>query len=124
MDLIFANEKVFPNNTQISIAIIENGVARFYGIKRMNDSIRNIENKNFKIGSISKVFTSTLLAGFVIENELGLDENSNQYLKFQFKGNQEIKCRELANHTSGLLRLPTNLNLNFGQSRQPPEKYD
>ena len=51
-DLIFKNAKVFPNNTQISFAIIENGVARFYGIKRENDSIIYVENKKnvFEIG--------------------------------------------------------------------------
>ena len=124
-DLIFKNAKVFPNNTQISFAIIENGVARFYGIKRENDSIIYVENKKnvFEIGSISKVFTSTLLADFVIENKIGLDENINQYLKFSFKDNQKIKFRALANHTSGLPRLPTNLAFTLVNPTNPYEKY-
>jgi CubicO group peptidase (beta-lactamase class C family) len=124
--LIFENTKVFPENTQVSIAIIENGVARFYGIKRTNDSIRTVENEKnvFEIGSITKVFTSTLLANFVIENKVGLDENINQYLNFPFKDDQQITFRKLANHTSGLPRLPTNMDSHFFKSGNPFENYD
>ncbi len=124
--LIFEKTKVFPNNTQISIAIIKNGIPKFYGIKRGNDSIITVNNERnvFEIGSITKIFTSTLLAKLVIENKIGLDENINQYLNFQLKDNQKIKFIELANHTSGLPRMPTNLNLFFADSDNPFEKYD
>lgn len=112
-DLIFENTKVFPNNTQLSIAIIENGQPHFYGIIRENDTISNLKNefKNFEIGSITKTFTSTLLSGLAIENKIGLDDNINEYLKFQLKDNQKITFKQLANHTSGLPIVPPNYDL-------------
>ncbi len=59
-DLIFKKVKEFPNRTQISFAIIENGLAKFYGVKRENDFVHSTENhkKAFEIGSITKVFYS------------------------------------------------------------------
>ena len=66
-ELLFDNTKSFPNNTQLSISLIENGEIYFIGIERKNDTIKLIENyKNaFEIGSITKVFTATLLSNLV-----------------------------------------------------------
>ena len=76
-NLIFDNTKLFPNNTQLSIAIIRDGEIDFVGIERTNDTIKLIENyKNvFEIDSITKVFTATLLSNFVNEKKLKLDDN-------------------------------------------------
>jgi len=109
-ELIFEKIKFFPNNTQISIAIIENKKVRFYGSKREKNKIISIENhdKVFEIGSISKVFTSTLLAGSVLENKIKLEDNINDYLQVELNNNQKITFKELANHTSGMPRLAQN----------------
>lgn len=124
-ELIYEKTKELPENTQLSIAFIKNGIANFYGIKRTNDSIKYLDNSQnvFEIGSITKVFTSTLLANFVFEKKIGLDEDINNYLKFQLKDNQKITFKELANHTSGLPRLPSNLNLSLVNKDNPYEKY-
>ena len=86
-DLIFEKSKVFPNQTQISIGIIENGDIKFYGIKRVNDSIIYIDNHKsvFEIGSITKVFTSTLLSNFVIDKKIKLDNKINNYINISLK---------------------------------------
>jgi CubicO group peptidase (beta-lactamase class C family) len=110
-ELIFQNSKIFPNNTQFSISIIENGKIKFIGIKRENDTIFKTENyKNvFEIGSLTKIFTSTILSNFVIEKTLKLDDKVNDYIKTPLKNNVKISFKELANHTSGLPKMPTNL---------------
>ena len=74
--LIHEKSKSFPENTQLSIAIIESGKVKFIGIKRSNDSILQVENhrKIFEIGSISKVFTATLLSNLVVNNQLELED--------------------------------------------------
>jgi len=84
-EIIFESTKKFPNNTQISIAIINNGEICYYGINKENDTISTVESQKsiFEIGSISKVFTSTLLANFVIDGKVKLNENINEYLKAQ-----------------------------------------
>ncbi|MDD2196560.1 MAG: serine hydrolase [Bacteroidales bacterium] len=112
-NLIFSKCKDFPNNTQLSIGIIHNNEINYYGIIKENDTIKPIDNKNkiFEIGSITKVFTSTVLASLVVENKIKLTDYINGYYPFAFKDNTKITFESLANHTSGLPRLPENLDL-------------
>ena len=123
---IFAETKEFPNNTQLAIAILHNGTTNFYGIKRENDTVFNIDNHDsvFEIGSISKVFTATLLADMVVNQQLGLDDNINDYLEWPLKGDVKITFKQLSNHTSGLPRLPTNLPLDSVELQNPYKDYD
>lgn len=117
-DLVLSKATEFPNNTQLAIAIIKNGEVSFSGLKNERGSILWINNhKNtFEIGSITKVFTSTLLAKLVVDNKLQLTDTINQYIETPLKGNARISFVQLANHTSGLPRLPSNLD-----STTPPE---
>ncbi len=112
-EIIFSRSKDFPNNTQLSIAIIENGKTNYYGIIKENDSLKAIDNQNkvFEIGSITKIFTSTVLASLIEDKKIKLTDNINSYFPFSFKDNIRLSFESLANHTSGLRRLPENLNL-------------
>lgn len=112
-ELVFESVKNFPKHTQISIAIIKDGKAIFYGINKEKDAVLTSNNQKsvFEIGSISKVFTSTLLADFAIEGKIKLHDNINTHLKMSFNQNTKIAFINLANHTSGLPRLPSNLDL-------------
>jgi len=124
-EIIFENAKIFPNHTQISIAIIKDGKVNYYGINNKNDTISTVNNKKsvFEIGSISKVFTSTILANFVIDEKINLNDNINGYLKTSFNNDTEISFINLANHTSGLPRLPPNLDLTKVNPENPYKEY-
>jgi len=67
----------------------------------------------FEIGSATKVFTSLLLAYMVQRSEVGLDDPVAKYLppgvKMPERNGRSITLIDLATHTSGLPRLPTNL---------------
>jgi CubicO group peptidase (beta-lactamase class C family) len=125
-ELVYEKTRLFPNNTQVSLALIDNGEVKFLGIKRLNDTIQQVENQNkvFEIGSISKVFTATLLATFVVNGKLGLDHSIQKFFDFKMNADQEITFKELANHTSGLPRLPSNLNLLIADPNNPYKNYD
>lgn len=103
----------FPINTQFSIAIVDGEDVEYYGYIKHNDGVEPVNNKDkiFEIGSIAKVFTSTLLAQLVEDGKLYLTDNININYPFTFKNNINLKFIELANHTSGLPRLPENLDL-------------
>ncbi|NER10435.1 CubicO group peptidase, beta-lactamase class C family [Muriicola jejuensis] len=103
---------VLPNQAQLSIALIENGNVNYCGFKKEKDAILSIENSGsvFEIGSLSKVFTATLLANFILDKKIGLDDNINKYLNFSLKDNVEISFKQLATHTSGLPRVPISLS--------------
>ena len=72
---------------------------------------------------LSKVFTSTILANFVIDEKINLNDNINGYLKTSFNNNTEISFINLANHTSGLPPLPSNLDLTKVNPENPYKEY-
>lgn len=124
-EIIFESTNIFPNNTQVSIAIIKDGKVNYFGIKKERDTISTSKNKKsvFEIGSISKVFTSTLLANFVIEGKIKSNENINDYLETPLNNNTEISFVDLSNHTSGLPPLPTNLDFTKVNPENPYKEY-
>jgi CubicO group peptidase (beta-lactamase class C family) len=70
------------------------------------------ERAIFEIGSISKVFTSLLLAQTVIEGKAALTDPISKYLPADLTLDPKvasITLEQLATHTSGLPRLPDNL---------------
>ena len=117
-DLIFAQSKDFPNNTQLSVGIFHDDETHYYGVVKENDTIKPIDNKGqlFEIGSITKVFTSTVLASLVEEGKMMLTDSINNYYPFTFKDSVKITFEHLANHTAGLPRLPANIDMSDEQN--------
>ncbi len=113
----------FPVNTQVSIAIVDSETVNYYGFIKELDSIRSTDNQDeiFEIGSIAKVFTSVILASLVDEGKIGLNDNINQHFPFPFKDSRKIRYIDLVNHTSGLPRLPQNLDLS--KESNPYKEY-
>jgi CubicO group peptidase (beta-lactamase class C family) len=71
------------------------------------------EDAIFEIGSVTKVFTTLVLAEMVLRGEVALDDPAQKYLPStlqmpKWRG-QEITLFHLATHTSSLPRLPGNL---------------
>ncbi len=79
----------------------------------------------FEIGSITKVFTSLLLADMVHRQEVALDDPAAKYLpenvKMPQRNGKMITLHDLSTHTSGLPRLPTNMQ--FKDPRNPYAGY-
>src|SRR3974390_2838867 len=69
----------------------------------------------FEIGSISKVFTSLLLADMVNRKQVALDDPAAKYLpetvKMPERSGKSITLLDLSTHSSGLPPLPSNLKL-------------
>ncbi|MGH7596848.1 MAG: serine hydrolase [bacterium] len=72
-------------------------------------------NTVYEIGSITKVFTSILLQDMAEHGELSLTDPLSKHLpksvKTPTKDGKEITLLHLATHTSGLPRLPDNLDM-------------
>ena len=68
----------------------------------------------FEIGSATKVFTSLLLADMVQRGEVALDDPVARYLPpgvtMPERNGRSITLVDLATHTSGLPRVPTNMS--------------
>ena len=78
---------------------------------------RTVEgDTTFEIGSVTKVFTSLILADMVQRGEVALTHPVAKYLpagmKMPERNGGQITLEDLATHTSGLPRLPSNLSPN------------
>ena len=84
-----------------------------YGTFGVADSRPVAPDSVFEIGSVTKVFTSLLLADMVQRGEVSLDDPVAKYLPAEVKvperGGKKITLVDLATHTSALPRLPSNL---------------
>jgi CubicO group peptidase (beta-lactamase class C family) len=119
IDLISKYVFGFPSNTQLSIAFIANNKVNYVGIEIINDKLISINNRDsvFEIGSITKLFTSTLLATLVKENILNLNDPIETVLPYalrqSIKDRSKITFKTLANHTSGFPRMPDNYSTGY-----------
>ena len=67
----------------------------------------------FEIGSITKVFTATILADMAAKGEVSLDDPAEKYLPagahMPERNGRKITLRDLSMHRSGLPRVPDNM---------------
>jgi CubicO group peptidase (beta-lactamase class C family) len=102
-------------NVGIAIGIVDANGRRFvnYGTFGVKDARSVTSETIFEIGSITKVFTSLALADMVERGEVALDDPVANYLpagvKVPERGGKKITLLDLATHSSGLPRLPTNM---------------
>ena len=84
-----------------------------YGAAEKGDARALNGDTVFEIGSVTKVFTSLLLADMVQRGEVALTDPVAKYLppgvKVPQRNGRQITLEDLATHTSGLPRLPSNL---------------
>jgi len=85
-----------------------------YGALDRNDKRPLNGDTVFEIGSVTKVFTSLLLADMVQRGEVSLADPIAKYLpadvKVPERGGRPITLQDLSTHTSGLPRIPANMN--------------
>ncbi|TDQ77236.1 serine hydrolase domain-containing protein [Sphingobacterium yanglingense] len=104
------------NAQALAIGLIHKGKTNtfYYGETIKGDTLSlPKENTLFELGSITKVFTATLLADLVERKVITLDDSISKYLPDSLAQNQylqKITFKDLANHTSGLPRIPSNLD--------------
>ncbi len=114
--LVIEHTEAFPDSTELSLALITADSVRLVGLRNSNQRLQTVSNANklFEIGSVTKVFTAGMLAQFVIDEETTLDAPVSALLPISLRQPERdslvMTLRHLANHTSGLPRLPANLS--------------
>lgn len=98
-----------------------------YGGLEKDGSAAPDERTLFEIGSITKVFTTTLLADMHLKGEVDLDDPASKFLPssvvLRSRRGVDVTLRHLATHTSGLPRIPSNLGMKNLRSDNPYAKY-
>ena len=103
------------HNASIALAYVYGEEEGFYnyGKTSMPDGADVDEHTVYEIGSISKVFTCILLADEVLKGQLSLEDPVAKFLpehvRMPQRDGKEITLKDLATHTSGLPRMPDNL---------------
>lgn len=115
----------FPDSTELAIALINGDEISFVGYMIIDGKAHAIENKSsvFEIGSISKVFTAQLLSEEINQGKVKLNDRIEDYVDYPIPLAKDISFYHLANHTSGLPRLPSNLNLISADPFNPYKDY-
>jgi CubicO group peptidase (beta-lactamase class C family) len=96
------------------IGVLKDGKTRYFAFGTTEKGTNSPPNENtvYEMGSVSKVFTGTLLADMVERGEVKLDDPVQKYLPkgvtMPMFGDAPITLEHLATHTSGLPRMPDN----------------
>jgi len=92
----------------------------------LSNKEEELETPIFQIGSVSKLFVAHALVSLVESGDLKLSTNLKSimpYAIFKDTNIANITLLQLANHTSGLPRLPINIFVGQKDSLQPYENY-
>ena len=105
------------HNSSIVVGVIDESGTEFfsYGKTAFKNGKAVDKNTIYEIGSISKVFTSLVLADLVEQGELHLDDPIERHLPAGTKvpdfDGKKITLRHLSTHASGLPYMPNNLDM-------------
>ncbi|WP_237275936.1 serine hydrolase domain-containing protein [Tenacibaculum ovolyticum] len=111
-----------PLNSQVAIAIINNESTEYIGVINDKNTLKVTSNSDniFEIGSITKIFTSICLSKLITTNEATLTETLSSQFDFSIPTGGNITLLQLANHTSGLPVVPTNIGEIKGYNASDP----
>jgi CubicO group peptidase (beta-lactamase class C family) len=120
-----------PEAVGLSIGIVRNDSLFTYGYGETQLGSKSIPTGStvFEIGSVSKTFTAALLADAIRQGLVKLDDPVSKYLPdsippLRYDG-VDVTLQMLANHTSGLPRLPANLDASRTfDSKNPYAQYN
>jgi len=115
-------------NGALVIGVVQKGRTHWLGFGRVSSGNNNPPDDQtlFELGSVTKVFTGIALARLVDDGRLKLDDTLGNLLPAEVKlpaELQPITLVQLATHTAGLPRLPSNLDLSPAQVANPYVNY-
>lgn len=113
------------NTRALSIAITDGLEDRFFNFGAISalQPERPTQQTIYEIGSITKTFTTTMLAQMVEEEKIELEGDITDYLPpdlVEWPGDRRITFLDLATHHSGLPRIPGNLKESYSRDPQNP----
>src|SRR5688572_3124954 len=117
------------SNVGLAIGVIRGDQFQIlcYGTTDKPSGIPITPDSVFEIGSVTKAFTGILLAESVRRGEVKLYDPANNYLppegQIPAKGKDLVTLWHLVTHTSGLPRLPDNIDRKTFFSENPYSTY-
>ena len=113
---IIKQEVAGKRSKSIIVGIVDSNGRQIFaaGVKSDSDSTLPDGNTIYEIGSITKVFTSLLLADMSLKHQVSLNDPISKVLpknvKTPVRNGKEISLLSLASHRSGMPRFPYNVD--------------
>ncbi|MFD2726227.1 serine hydrolase domain-containing protein [Hyunsoonleella rubra] len=97
------------NKTMGSIAVMENGKMEYtnaigFQFKTENGQKEATETSKYRIGSVTKIFTATMIFQLIDENKLFLNDKLSKFYP-EIPNASKISIANLLNHSSGLFNV-------------------
>jgi len=103
-----------------SVGIMNQGkliFARGYGFANLENRVKATPDTVYRLGSITKQFTSTMIMQLRQEGKLKLDDSITVYMDGIPPNWSAVTVRQLLNHTSGIPSYTNNLDVMLRQSK-------
>ncbi|MGO4272985.1 serine hydrolase domain-containing protein, partial [Paenibacillus sp. TAF58] len=92
------------------------------GLANLSTKIPMETDYRFRIGSVTKTFTATVILQLAGENRLNLDDSIEKWLPGVIQGNgyngKQITIRQILNHTSGIAEYSRSKDVNFMDTKK------
>lgn len=111
LDSLFSNYEK-ENEAMGNVSILKSGKKFFtksIGYANIELNKKNNSETKFRIGSISKTFTATIILQLVDEGKLSLDTSLKQYVP-EISNSEKITISDLLYHRSGIYNITTEEN--------------
>ncbi len=105
LDSYFRGQIDMLASPSISVAVVKDGkvvYAKAFGYADLENDVKATPESVYRIGSITKQFTATMIMQLVNEGKLKLDEPFQSILPDTPKVWSAVTVRQLLNHTSGI----------------------
>lgn len=109
-----------PAGSGLIVGVLRRGRASFFGYGIGGGTGQPSEETVYEIGSISKVFTTALLATMLTDGLVELDDQVRTMDPLLVNLPSQITLRSLATHTSGLPKMPSDILPKMIRSRSNP----
>lgn len=106
----FINEKYLPTEPGAAVLIAKGGkviLRKGYGQANLNPIVSNKPDMVFRIGSITKQFTSTAILQLAEQGKIDLNADITTYLTGFLTSGKTVTVEQLLNHTSGIKSYTT-----------------
>ena len=122
LDSYFAAQLAKKKTPSISVAVVQKGKVIYgkgFGIANLEDQVPATANSVYRIGSITKQFTATMIMQLVKEGKLRVDDPFETILDDMPRAWAKVTVRNLLNHTSGVKSYTEISGLFAGDAMKP-----
>ena len=122
LSLYLTKRVAIHTSPSLSLAVIKNGkvvYAKAVGFADLENDVPATPKTVYRLGSITKQFTATMVMQLINEKKLSLDEPIGQVLPATPEAWTKVTVRNLLNHTSGIKSYTEVSGLFEGPAMQP-----